>query len=251
MTLKLYNDNYVDQSTITASSQNALFPTSNLKDYRRSKVFRSTSNSDHLIFDMQETSLITTVFIVADKRSGFGVSTVTVQFNATSDFTSPAFSISVPFSVKFGLGVVEFPQVAYRFARIVMTSSLGYCELSKVYIGKPLALSRSINFGWTIKDEELSTKQKNRYGQLFIDTITRQKTIGFAMNLMNKDDLDIINELIDSKGESKPFYIQLGCAEMTNDNRRFSGPVYMNDIPTITNTNFNRYAMSFSVTEVT
>jgi hypothetical protein len=38
---------------------------------------------------------------------------------------------------------------------------------------------------------------------------------------------------------------------MINDHRRFSGMVYLNSMPTITNTSFGRYSMSMSMEEAT
>lgn len=249
---KIYDVNLVDQATVVASSENALFPALNLKDPRRSKVYRSTSNSDSLVLDFQESSEVNGIFIVADKRAGFGVATVTIEFNGTDSWGAPAESVSVPFSTIHGIGYVELPTtISYRFARIVLTSSLGFCELSKVFIGKDIGLTRSIGFGWTLKDEELSLKQKNRYGQTFVDVILRQKIIGFALKNMQKEDLALINIMLDRVGETKPFYIKLGEDNMVDDYRRFSGPVYLEDIPTITNAHFNRYNLSMSVREVT
>ena len=247
---KIYNENLVDQATIVASSNNALFPVSNLKDYRRSKVYRSTSNSDSIVLDFQETSLIDGIFIVPSKRDGFGVSTVTVQFNTVDSWGAPPYSVSVPFSTTLNLGHVTFAKVAYRFARIVMTSTLGYCEISKMFIGAELGMTASINFGWTIKDEELSLKSKNRYGQIFTDVIARQKSLGFAFKNINKDDLNLLNLMLDRVGETKPFYIAIGDNTMVEDYRRFSAPVILEDIPTITNSNFNRYNLSMSVKEL-
>lgn len=249
---KIYSTNLVDQSTIVASTENALFPVSNLQDPRRSKVYRSTTNSDNIVLDFQESSEVNGIFLVADKRAGFGVSSVVIEFNGTDSWGAPPYSISVPFSPVHGIGYVELPStISYRFARIVLTSSLGYCELSKVFIGKDIGLTRSIGFGWTIKDEELSQKQKNRYGQTFVDVILRQKIIGFALRNMQKEDLALINNMLDRIGETKPFYLRLGDDTMVDDYRRFSGPVYLDDIPTITNAHFNRYNLSMSVKEVT
>lgn len=248
---KLFDRNLVDDAVLTPSSVNALYPVSNIKDERRSKVFRSTSNTTNIVLDLQETQLIDSIFLVADKKNSFGFSSVTVEFNATSDFTSPAYSVVVPLSTKFGIGFVEFAQISYRFARIVMTSTLGYCELSKIYIGKKLPLTRSISFNWTIKDEELSTKQRNRYGQLFVDLIGRQKVVAFALNNFDKNDLTLINSLLDHVGESKHFYILLGNENMVDDYRRFSGPVILDDVPTISNPYFNKYKLSMTVRELT
>jgi len=252
MSFKLMDENLVDNSTLMASSVNALFPVSNIQDSRRSKVYRSATNSANIVIDMQETSAINTIFVVADKRSGFGVSTITVELNPTDSWGAPAYSVTIPFSIAHNLGFVELPAtVNYRFARVVMTSTLGYCELSKIFIGSSLALTRSINFGWTIKDEELSQKSRNRYNQLFVDVISRQRLINFSMSYVDKVDLALINSLLDRAGESKPIYMILGCDTMVDDNRRFSGPVFLDDIPTITNPFFNKYSLSMSVREMT
>jgi len=143
---KIYDYNLVEVATITPSSVNALFPANNIKVPTRSKVFRSLSNNDSVVFDFQESSEIDGIFISSHKRNGFGISTAVVEFNATSNFTSPAYSVTVPLSIKYGLGYVELPaMIEYRFARIVMTSTLGYCELSNIYIGKKINLERSRN----------------------------------------------------------------------------------------------------------
>lgn len=247
---KMYSDNLVDQAVFTATTTNALFPTSNLKDPRRSKVYRSTTNSDNIILDFQETSDINGIFIMPSKRDGFGISTVTVEFNATSNFTSPAYSISVPLSETLGIGYVSFTTISYRYARIVMTSTLGYCELSKVFIGAEIPLVRSINFGWTTKDDDLSIITKNRYGQVFADVILRQKSYGFAFKNIDKDDLDLINSMLDRVSTNMPFYIKIGDNTMLADYRRASGPVMLDSIPLVTNGAFNKYSLSMAVKEL-
>lgn len=247
---KLYDINLIDQSTITASTENAQFPVSNLKDTRTTKVFRSATNSDNIIFDFQETSEVNGIFIVPNKRDGFGVSTITIEFNHSSDFTSPPYSVSVPLSTQNNLGFVSFTSVFYRFCRVVMTSTLSYCEISKIFIGKETVLSKSISFGWTFKDEELSLKTKNRYGQIFADIISRQKIFGFAFKMLNKDDVGLLNTMFDRIGETKPFYISIGDNTIMDDYRRFSGPVVLEDVPTITNTHFNKFNLSVSAKEL-
>lgn len=247
----IYTKNLLEQSVLTASSENALFPVENIQDYRRTKVFRSTSNSDSVIFDFGETSDIDTIFILSDKRSGFGFNTVTVQFNGTANFTSPAFSQSMTFSELHSLGHLEITKVSYRFARIVMTSTLGYCELGKVYFGTKAELNSQIKFGWNLKDEELSLKSSNRYGQIFTDVITRQKKINFAFSYLNKDQLAVLNEILDDSGETKPVWVKIGDASMSDDYRRTSGAFWLSDIPTITNSHFNKYNLSFALNEIT
>lgn len=248
---ELYRTNLVEQSTITASSTNALYTVSNIKDYRRSKVWRSTSSTASIVFDFNETSIVDSFFIVPDKRSGFGVSTVTLEFNGTNEWSSPAATEVITLSDIHGLGFKTFTAKEYRFCRMVLTSSLPYCEIANVYLGQKMDLGRGVSFGWTYKDDELSQSKLNRYGQKFTDIILRQKTISGALRLMDKDKLTKFFEIYDYCGESKPFFMYLGCNETIDSPLRFSGMFFFNDIPTITNTNFNKYNLSFTAKEAT
>jgi hypothetical protein len=247
--LQFFSGNLIDQATFTPSTENLNFPTSNLKDARRSKVFRTTSNTSTLILDFQETSEIDSIFIVDNPRNGFGISTLSFDLNATSNFTSPAYTDSLTFSTIHGLGYKIFTQQDYRFARLNMTSALGYCELSKVFLGKHIDLGRGPNFNWSYQNKDISTSRENRYGQKFIDIIGRQKVLNIALSLLNKDQLDQIFQIYDDKGTTKPLFVTIGDDTMVNDHRRFSGMVYINSVPTITNTSFGRYSLSLSFEE--
>ena len=251
MTIKFYSENLVDRATITASTENALFPKSNLVDPRRTKVFRSTTASDEVVFDFQETSAIDSIFIVDNPFDGFGISSLTLNLNATNTWGAPAYTDTVSFSDTFGLGYKEFTTQNYRFAQVALTSSLAYCELSNLFIGKKIDMlsDKSINYGWTYLSKDNSRVQENRYGQKFADVINRQKQLNISFSNLNKDQLDQIFELYDDKGITKPFYIRIGCPEMTNDLRRYSGMVYMTSVPQITNRFFNNYALSMTLEE--
>ena len=251
--LRFYVNNLVDQATITASNENALFPASNLQDQRRTKVFRSTTNSDSIVFDFQETSEINSVMVVDEPFNGFGFTTITLELNGTNTWGSPAFTQSITVSTEHGVGYAEFNTQSYRFARIVLNSTLGYCELSKIYIGKntQIGTDRSVQYGWSYQDRDISRVTENRYGQKFSDIILRQRLINFSMNLLSKDEMDNIFEIYDYCGITKPLFIRIGCDEISNEKRRYAGMFYMNNVPTITNTSFNRYSLSFQLEEAT
>jgi hypothetical protein len=248
---EIYSENLIYQSTITASSENAQFPLANLIDPRRSKVYRSTSSNDSIIMDFNETSEVDSFFVVDDKRNGFGVHKITLEFNGTNEWSSPAATEEIEFSAQLGIGFKEFTMHSYRFCRIVLNSTLSYCEISKIFIGKKMDLGKSINFGWSIKNNELSKKTTNRYGQIFTDLILTQKNINCSLSYLNKEQLDKIFNWLDIYKESSPFFVRIGCNEMVSDNRRFSGMVYLSDSPSISNPNFGKYNMSMTLIEAT
>lgn len=249
MSLLFYTGNLVNGAFITASSENLLFPVSNLLDPRRTKVFRSNTGVDSIIFDFQETSEIDSLFIVDEPRNGFGISTISLALNATSNFTSPAYTDTLTFSTKHGVGFKSFDLQEYRFAKLSLTSALGYCEISKIFIGKALDLGRGPSFNWTYQDKDLSQSKENRYGQKFVDIITRQRQFNISFSLLNKDQLDLLFELYDKHSNTKPFFVSIGCDTMINDVNRFAAMVYMNSVPTITNTSFGRYSLSMTLEE--
>jgi len=249
MSFEIYSDNLIHQSIITGSSQNALFPLSNILDPRTSKVYRSTDSTANIVFDFGETSEVDSFFIVGDKRNGLGVHTITLEFSHTNVWASPAASEVVTIDAAFNSGVTEFTTKSYRFCRLVATSTLSYVEIANIFIGKKLGLNRSINFNWSIKDNELSQKQTNRYGQIFSDIISRQRQISASISFLDKDQLDLINSVLDQHGETKPFFVKIGCENMVNNNLRFSGMFYFSDIPQISNPYFNKYNLSFSLIE--
>lgn len=248
---EIYSNNLIYQSKITASTQNAQFPLNNILDPRTSKVFRTTASTGSIVFDFNETSEVDSFFIVGDKRNGLGVHTITLEFNHLNEWTAPAATVSALIDAEYNSGFVEFPVKEYRFCRMVMTSTLSYCEIANIFLGNKLNLGRSINFNWSIRDNELSTKQTNRYGQVFSDIIGKQRTVNAGLSLLDKDMLDKINYMIDFYGETRPFFVRIGCDNMVNNNLRFSGFYYFNDIPQISNPSFGRYNLSMTLVEAT
>jgi hypothetical protein len=250
MSFAIYSENLVDQATLTASTENASFPVENIQDYRRSKVFRSTSNSDNIVLDFGSASDVNTFFIVPDKRNGFGVATITLEFNSSDSWGAPAATETITFSETHDLGFKEFTAThSYRYCRIVLTSTLGYCEIANIFLGVKNNVVRGIKFGWSYKDAEIVNQKANRYGQIFSDIISRQKQISCSIQYMDKDNLDEFFKAYDLCGESKPFFIRIGCDEMSNDYRRFSGMVFFKDVPSVVNNNFNKYSVSMQLAE--
>jgi hypothetical protein len=134
---------------------------------------------------------------------------------------------------------------------MVMTSTLGYCEVSSLFLGKKDDIGRSIDFGWSYRTNELSIEKRNRYAQLFADVILRQRQINCSIKYMDKDNLDEFFNFYDRCGETKPFFVKIGCDEMTNDHRRYSGMYFLESVPQVVNPFFNKFNVSLSLLEAT
>lgn len=249
--IKFYATNLVDQAVLSASTENLLFPKSNIQHMFRTKVFRSTTNSDSVTFDLGETSQIDSVIVVPHTRDGFGFNAASLKLNGTSNFASPAFTQALTLNHTHGFGYAEFTEKEYRFANIAMTSTSGFCELANIFLGKKIEFESGtgVDFGWTYQDDELSIVKRNAYGQRFTDVKTRQRKFGWSLKSLNKDELDQVFELYDLCGETKPFFFRLGDDTMINDPDRFAGMFFLSSVPVITNKAFNLYDLSMSVEE--
>jgi hypothetical protein len=248
--ITFYANNLVDQSTLTASSENLLFPLNNVKDQRRTKVFRSNSNSTTVVFDTMETSEMDSFIVVAHTKLGFGISTLTIEANATDDWSSPPFTTTVTLNTKHGIGITELATpINYRFVRFVMTSTLGYCELSKVFIGKKTVPSRGLNYNWTFKNADISSVKENRYGQKFSDIIGTQRIFSGLIQNLDDVNLELLLGITDIKGLVNPFFVKIGCQEAMADPYRFISMVFFSSVPTNTNRHYKNWGFTVALEE--
>jgi hypothetical protein len=246
--IKFVTPELIKQCTLSASTVNALFPVDNIKDFRRTKVYRSTANSASVVIDMHETSEVDSIFVVGSSIDGLGFSTLTLQMNGTDSWGSPAFSVSVPTYAAFDVAHVSFALQSYRFARLVMTSSLGYCELSNVMLGKALSPG-PVDLGWTFQDADNSRMQENRYGQRFHDLIPRRRRYGVNFSNIDKTQLDVLLDLFDLCGESMPFIMAFDCEGVYTERERLIAMVYAESTPQISNRFWNNFSTSLTLVE--
>jgi len=257
--IKFFNFNLVTQDTTTtnATSENALFPTENTKDPRTTKGWRSATgtNSASITFDFKTIEAVDSVLIKGDHLQGFGFSTIVIEGNSTSDFSSPAFtnSLLIP-NFEFNFGFVTFTAESHRFWRLTISGGGAFVELNNVFIGSFVQMAdNNIDFGWTFLDDDLSKIQRNRYNQLFIDKITRQRSInGAKIKLMNKTEVDQLLGIYDFNGTTEPIWVIVDESEIIiNDFERFAGPFYMVNKPEIINSAFSLYDTTLNLREVT
>lgn len=249
-----YGYNQVDNARITATNTDASYPASNLQDHRRTKVFRSTTNSCSITFDILTPEPVDSILLTENPSNGFGFTTpITIEANNTSDFdtVSPAFSTTITASdidAKFGFAYKEFSSQEYRFWRLSFTGS-SYVEVSNVFIGSKIDftttdLSRELSFG----EQDLADFQTNRYGQKFIDEIGRIKTLSGSFTYMNKTEMDTFFEMYDYNRSTKPIYLRMDCS-IFNDTDRISGMYFFDEKPLLSHVNFGLWNIDFALTE--
>lgn len=248
----LYN-NLIEGSELTASTSNAQYPVSNILDNRRTKTYRSTSNSDSIVIDMQTSEECDSFALVDNWQAGFGVTSVTLEANGSDSWASPAFTQSITLDETFGVSITKFSPQTYRYWRIVVTSTLGYCELSNVFLGKSSKITTNgVSYNWNYSNKDLSKISENKYGQRFVDDLgTRKELNNLQFQVMDKDEIDVLLGLWDNNRTVKPFFVYLPLENdsLFNNDDRFNGLYYFKGSPSIENTTSGYYNTTLNFIE--
>jgi len=170
--MKIVYSNHVDDATITASSEAVGFETSNLQDVRASRVYRSTSTSDSIVFDFGSAVAFSGVGIAGHNiTSG---ATVTLEWNDADSWGSPAGSKTI--TVKDTM-VEVFTSVTYQYARLSVTdsgNSDGYIEMGRVAIGAAMT-DPDISIEAQFPRNTTTTRSLSRGRQLYVDEGVRYR----------------------------------------------------------------------------
>jgi hypothetical protein len=223
-------ENLVKLATITASSENAQYPLSNLKDDRRTKTFRSTSNSTTVTLDFGTPVDINTIALVDSTLESFGFSALTLELNNVDVWTSPSVSQAVTIDTGNSFAYHYFDTVqTYRYARLVLTGSEGFVELGKVFLGKSVELGElSFSYPLQVSWSTNANVSRNRLGQKFIDEINTQREISGGINTLTKEEFQPLLDMLKYASYTRPIWIIFPDeAPITEDNDQLNGYYYL------------------------
>lgn len=235
MCTKFYYNNLLESAVVNPSTENAHFPASNILDPRRTKVWRSTTNADHVYFDFGAAEPIDSIVMVGHIINGFGFTTASLELNNVATWTSGAIA-TIPVTIDTINGIANgelVTPVNARYAKLILTSTLGYCEVSKTFIGikEEIGTANDFTYPLKIRWDDLASISKNRYGQLFVDEVTMQKSFSGAINTMTNDEVELVYDLFKQNSITRPFFMRIETATIFNDNDRVAGYYYLEKEP--------------------
>lgn len=246
-------NNLINQAEFLPDSVNAQYPAENLKDIRRTKVYRSTTNAANLVLDFGTQRDINIVALVDAGNTGFGFDDITLELNHTNSWATPIYSAPISVDYLNGFAYLILPSTySVRFARLVITGSAGYCELSKVFIGESYNIGElSFDYPVTYKQNNNASVSKNRLGQRFIDEINTQKEISGNISTMTKEEVAPLMEMVDYASFTNPIWLVFPEGNITTDNDRINGYYFLKDDPTMSFVVGNYWNTSLSFEEGT
>lgn len=246
-------ENLIKTALITPSSVNAQYPVSNLLDDRRTKTYRSTSNSTSIVLDFYAPRAVNVLAFVDSGINSFGFTSCTLQLNNVDIWTSPAVSVSVSVDANHGFAYAYLDTTAtYRYARLVFTGTAGYVEVSKLFIGETaqvgdLAFNYPLSFSYNTN----ATVSKNRLGQRFIDEVNTYRTLAGSITTMTKEEVQPLLDLCKYASFTRPIWVIFPEGNITEDNDQVNGYYYLKDDPSFSFVSGNFWNTSLSLEEGT
>lgn len=235
MTQKFFANNLIETATLTPSSENAQYPVSNLLDPRRTKTFRSNSNTTNLVINLGTSRDLNGILLVDPGIRSFGFLTATIELNTGDSWASPGYSQEITIDTTHGFAYAIFPTTqTFQFARLVLTNTAGFCEISKLFLGEHVDIGDlTFTYPLTFSQQSNASIQKNRLGQRFVDEVNGQKQLSGSINTMTPDEFQSLQEgFLDHASITKPVWIFFPeTAPLSGNNNRFSGYYYLKDDP--------------------
>lgn len=211
---RLIDYNYVFQSEtdIFVSSENPDFPKTNLRNYSRSKMFRTTATAAQwVVFDIdsiEEIDSFAMIFNPLEEIKLSPLAVVKLQANATNSWGSPAVDVTLSISDREDLISHFFStDQVYRYWRVYIddpSNTWGYIEIPKIILGKKILLNRSPEIGFEMTEKDLSVVEKTPYGHKYFDVYPTVRSLSFDFNMMDYEDIKLISDSFNFAGTVSP-----------------------------------------------
>jgi len=217
----LYDNDLFDSCTLTASSENASFPASNLKDQKRKKVWRSTSlDSEYIRMDMGELKLSANALaLVNHNLTANGQVRVTATDNAdyTSDLILDTGYLTVwdeqDDTKKEIVHVNYFTATEARYWTVYFydpDNPDGYFELGRLFVTYYWEPAVNFRYHWEFLPQDRSTVKYTRGGQPITYIQSRQYQVQLRIeNLASVENWSFMVDILRRYGRRKDIVIQL------------------------------------------
>lgn len=214
--MRLMTTNYASEAatSVTASTENLRFPSSNLKHPFRSKRWRSTSDTDQsVVFDLATTEEIDSVVLLWPLEDGIklsGSAVLRIQANATNVWTSPAVDQTLTIDNNYVMASHFFSSdQSYRYWRVTISdpgNANGYVELGLVWLGKGLDIPSAQN-GFKYQLQDTSKQIVTDFGHRYFDEYPTRATVQFQYSNIDYEDVQTIEDAFRINGSVKPVMV--------------------------------------------
>ncbi len=204
--MRFLDDNLIDGASLTASTENASYPVSNIQDPHLASVYRSTATSANIVMNMGMSMDADIVFIA--NHNFTDSATVTLEANSSDSWGAPPFSESLTVE---DLINEAFTSASYQYWRIVIAdagNTDGYLKIGGMGLGEFYQVP---GIGTTYQVERISTalKYSTRYSrQVYGSSGVFFRTVNAQIPFISQAERVVLEDFYFSKDFFTPFYVQ-------------------------------------------
>jgi len=213
--MRIYRENHVDHvdTTITAASEAADLPASNLRDPDRGNVYRTgaSSTDEAIVFDLASAKAVRSV-IILDHTLTAGDSAIGLQGNDTDSWGTPA----VDEVITFAEGTMAHhlsAEETYQFWRVIFTKSASgeTRDIGRIFLGPydEMARGPKIPDGLDITPVDLSQTDRALGGKTHSEIKGQYDNIIVDFPPIGDAQMDLLKSLSESCGSHTPFFVSI------------------------------------------
>lgn len=240
------SENLVDDASLSiiTGTENSQFPLSNIKSPFTTKEFRSTGNTVEIQLDLLVTQEVDSFAVTGHSLDGLGFTDITIYGSASTDFGAST-PISIDTNDEHNFGFKLFTATSFRFWKIELTGNGSFSALSNIFLGNKVEFTENSlaikSFSYLNADN--ARVRRNKYGQKFIDTVNRLKSIRGRMQHLNRDEYGLVNDLFTLHGKNEPLWmiVDPDGVSATNGEFMFSLYGYFRKVSAISMSGFGVY----------
>jgi hypothetical protein len=213
-----YN-NLLDSATLTASSENASFPASNLKNPFRSKVWRTagaTAGTANLVINHGSAKAVTCVALIGYNWTS-APGTLNFEANATDAWGAPSFQQALTWAANPtangnpGIIFKTFASQSYQYNRLNVVYSPGGSptdwNLGRIFVGTYFQPAKGFRRAHQESIIDPSYISQTIGGQDHVDTIAKYRTMTFDCQVLTQAQWESYQAMINNVGASKDMVI--------------------------------------------
>lgn len=208
-----------DPAIASSGSAFSSLPASHVKDDDIQKIWRATSNTDHLIVDTGISSVLGVAALINTSQrvsDAVRVRASLIDSSVLSNLTYDSGNIESGVDPKWRK-FVHFPdiEVPYRYVRFDFTQ-VDLPQVGRVVVGPVWLPSKDMSFGWERLWRDLSIRDISLGGNTFVDIRPRQRGYRFTIKGLTEEEAeDQIDELNRLRGVGRDILV---CRDMLSDN---------------------------------
>lgn len=228
--------NKMDSATVTANTETAGLPATNVQNNLIRKLYVSSDDTDeYLLFTSAAPVSINGVFIGLHNFTS--AATVKWQGNATDDWGSPSLDLTLTVATD-SLGNV-IPKLAhfwataqeYQYFRLFMSDSSNpdsFLSVGRVFAGSYVQPTRNMRDGFSVEENDPSVGSSVAGRQGYWTLKNHYSTITYDITDVNESQMDQLRAVYESCGMNKGFVMSIDPAARPHHNSyyvQFQTPV--------------------------